>query len=488
MPTSAQQSILTIEQFIEQVGGQTKVADGSTPLSEPGSIGGETTHPVKKVDDRLETPKEGERFKENTKDVNEDQGKTSVQAAGEAKAGTDKAASIFDLVSAQAAGNGRQKTAEKACVQCKATPCTCKTAAQKRAEGGAVSQGGSAESDQMQIGTKVAPTGEDAKSETGKAKAGKEDPGSTHPARTDNDKIDGHKWSVDADAPLEKLASVMRDVGNNLCAQIQLVSQDQAPKTAAAAQAAGNGQTPAPVQKQAGEIDPWLAQQAGWEMAALIAGQFDKQAADSLVLNTLTETVKTACVAADRFISFMEHYKRAAEEPLPPDMAGGGAPPPPGGGDPSMGGGAPPPGGGGGGGEAAMMAALGGGAGAPGGGAPPPPGGGDPSMGGGGGGEQEAIIAQIEQLMQQGHITPEELEAALQAEAGGGGMGGEGGGDPAGGPGGAPPPPPPAAGGAGGMEAAAGDRGGQQKQGQINKSAVHQYITELIGRSRRRAG
>src|SRR5215471_8663076 len=83
MASSAQHSMQTIEAFIARVG-QLKQADGSEPESEPGSIGGETEHPVKNVDDRLQDAPEGERSKENTRDVKEDQGQPSVENAAEA--------------------------------------------------------------------------------------------------------------------------------------------------------------------------------------------------------------------------------------------------------------------------------------------------------------------------------------------------------------------------------------------------------------------
>jgi hypothetical protein len=502
MPSTSQ-SIATIDQFISAVGGYgeknasdvtvangkgaVKAADGSKPISEPGSIGGDTSHPVKTVDDRLQEPKEGERFKENTKDVNEDQGKPSIQNAAEAKAGADKAADVFGLASRFALGtNGQTKAA---CDTCGKHPCECnKKAVDKRAEGGAVMQGGSAEEDHYQIGTKVAPTGEDPKSETGSAKAGKEDKkeggmgGTSHPANTENDKIDGHKWSFDQNTPLEQMVSMMKDAGDNICAQIAWVSNNQgAPKTAEAAQQAAPGVAPVPPargQSKQAEVDPYLAQQVGWELAGLINGTFDKRAADSLVQNVLYTIQKEAADDAARFCDFMDAYltaeKRAEGEPPP----GAGAPPE--GGGPPGGGEAPGEN------EAAMMAALGGGAGGP----PPGGGGGEMPPGGGGGGDAEAM--QLAQILEQLGVSPEELEQALQQQ--GGGMGGElGGGPPPGG--GAPPPPggaPPGGGGAPppGMEAAAGDRGGRQptqKQAQHDKSAhMHAYISEIVQRSRAR--
>lgn len=473
MPSSALASMTTIDQFISQVGQTLKQADdGGKPMSEPGSIGGETSHPVGKVDDRLHEKKEGERFRENTKDVNEDQGAPSVQHASEAKAGSD---SLVDLARRFARPIQKQAGMGGACPKCGASPCKCST---KKAEGGAVMQGGSAEEDHLQMGTKVAPTGEDPKSETESAKAGKEDPGSTHPARTDNSEIDGHKWAVDSNTSLEALTRMMKQAGDNLCATVFQVSQNSGNnKTAAAAQQAAGGKLPQ--QKQAGEVDPWLAQQVGWEMAGLVTGNFDKRAADSMVVNTMYDIVKTANDDADNFINYMQALQKEAEGEMPPPGAGG-APmgPPPG---PE---GAPEGGGDAGG----MMAALGGGADAGGGaGGGPAPDGGGGAMGGPGGGDHEAM--QLAQILEHLGVSPEELEQALQEQQGGGGGmgggppmgdGGDGGGPPMGGPGGAPMGP------GGGEEKPAHDRRGQQKQAGTKVAEMHKYISEIVQRSRSR--
>lgn len=453
MTRSAPNSIATIDQFIAQVGSvktaSEKAAD--SPLSEAGSIGGETTHPVKKVDDRLEKAKEGERSAENSKDVKKDQGAPSVES-------TKSAASIFKVANAFA----------------------------KKAEGGAVSTPGSAEDDHISSTLKVAPTGEDSANETNSAKAGKEDKeqgglgGTKHPASTENDSLDGHKYA--SDTPLEKLAMDMRNIGNNLLSSIHAVYQ-------------GNGVQPPQQQKQAAyqpqhnkqAADPQLAYFAGHELAGLISGTFDKQAADQMVHNTLTGVIKQASDDADMFVQYAHHYlTKQAEgeeggEPPMPEAGGGGE-------DPmaAMAGGAGG-GGEGGGGEEEMMAALGGGA-----GGDPAGGGGDPS-GGGGGGDQEA--QQLAQILEQLGVTPEQLEQALAAQGGGGGggMGGDpsggmgGGADPmaamGGGGAGAPP-----GGGMPGMETQANYGGGKRNAGNTKIAAadIANHIREIVSRSRPR--
>lgn len=368
MATSAQSTMGTIEQFIHRVG-HVKQADAGT---EPGSIGGSTTHPVKNVDDRTEPAKEGTRSKENTSDVKEDQGKLSVESAPEA---TAKSAAAKGLA-----------------------------AFAKKADGGAVSTPGSAADDHLQIGTNVQATGDDKSNETSSAKAGKEDPGSTHPARTDNKSLDGNKYA--GDDGLKKLAGDMTMLADRICSSIMQASQNPHTKQAAAQHTTGNNRTP----------DAQVAYQAGWEAAGLPR---DKQAADAMVHATFVDIIKTASDDADNVIEYLDNFfQKVAEGEMPPvdpsAMAGGPVPPMSdggggeGGGD--MGGG--------------MLDALGGGQDA---------GGGD--MGGGAEGDSQGGVEDVLALMDQLGVTPEEVMAQA-AEAGGGGDMGGGGGDPLAGAGG----------------------------------------------------
>lgn len=445
MAVSAPESIRTIDSFLSAV----KQADA--PLSEPGSIGGETSHPVKSVDDRLEKAKEGERSKENEKDVKDDQGAPSVNNAPEAKA-----ASVMDIAARFA------KSAE-----------------------GAVQTPGSASDDSLQIGTNKKPTGEDPSNETGSAKGGKDDPGSSHPARTDNDSLDGHKYAFDDNTPLEKLAGFVAELGDKLCATAVVLGAEKGAST----QAPQRQPQAKPQTKQAG-LDPRLAEQAGWEMAGLINGTMDKDACDAMVQNTIADIIKEASEDADvvgrQILASRnpQRSKKAGDEPPPDDGAGGG-----GGGD-----------------EDAMMAALGagggGGGGAPGGdpmgggGAPggDPMGGGapggDPMGGGGGGGGIEELL----QILQT--LSPEELAQVQQllgggAEAGGGapmpGAGGPppGAGAPGAGPAGAGGMPGAGGGAPGGMEVAANDKTAAVKAGE-QLTHVRNVVSELIARSQKK--
>lgn len=448
MGASAQDSVSTIDSFLKSVGAQaTKTA--SAPLSEAGSIGGETSHPVKSVDDRLTKAKEGERSAENAKDLKEDQGPPSVDAGGSAKSAGAKPWNLLQTLA-------------------------------KRAES-SLNPPGTADEDQLQIGTNKQPTGEDPANETNKAKAGKEDPGSSHPARTDNDSLDGHKYAYDANTPLEKMAADLRELGEDLCAHIEVASRETV-KTAGAAPRQPARQ-PQQVKTAAATLAPEIAQQAGWEVAGILTGSMDKNACDQMVHAELTGIVKEGmddAYAVHEFLSAREATlrKQAEEEaadPMGGDMGGGasGAGPGPGA---DSGGAGPVPG----------PESAGGGEGMDGGG------------GMGGGGSQGITPEMIDALCQEFGTTPEELGQMCMSMGGGDGGGGMGAmGDPSGG-GAMPPPPPGGAGGAmpppapggggamppppGGMEVAASDKRGANRN--TKYAEVRNAIAEVVQRSR----
>lgn len=403
MASNAMAAMTTIERFIQQVGAQEKRAEANT---EAGSIGGETSHPVKDVDDRTDKAKEGFRSAENAADVKADQGKPSVESTPEATS------------------EGEKKGSEG-----------------KSTSGDAQSPG-SAPEDQLQIGTNKQPTGEDSSVETSSAKGGKEDPGSSHPARTDNDELDGHKYAADQlnNMPMEKLAQLVANIGDNLCA---VVANMEPSKQASATPA--TPATPAPSGDKQAE-DASLAQQAGWELAGLLTNDFDKQAADAMVQQTLEEIIKTAADDAVRVATFLEYYsaQKQANEGAMMDPAAM---------DPAMMGGAPEGGGPEGGGED-MLAALGGA-----GGLPPEEAGGDPGMGG------DDQVAKLLQVLEQLGITPEELEAAMAQEAGG------------------PPPDMAAAGGPPPGGPPVDEKAAASKKGNAH-DGIREYIMEVVSRSR----
>lgn len=366
---SARPVFATIESFLAEVSGNIKSAEAHT---EAGGYMGPTTQPVKNVDDHTQAATTGARSAENTADVKEEIGKPSVDSTPEA-------------------------TAKKA--QAKAA-------------------GGPGTEDQYQIGLTVSPTGEDVPG----TKATKDDKGykekTTHPANTENSELNGGKYAADLEQQsLEKLAGILQELGNGICADLVNAgvdvkqASDAATPAAPAVQPNSNG-------KQAAAIDPNLAQQVGWEMAGIINGSLDKQAADVMVVNTISEIIKTAEDDADRTADYLTKYyahKQAQAKAGEHHDSGGGAP------DPS----------GGGGGDPGLAAALGGG------GAPPDPsaGGGAPPDPSGGGGSSK-----LQALLQALGITEDQLADAIMSEEQGGGAGGAGGApgmDPSGGMGGA---------------------------------------------------
>lgn len=415
--------------------GRTKSANANT---EPGSIGGETSHPVKSVDDGTQAAREGFRSEENHSDVKEDQGAPGVDSTSPG------------------------------------TP-------------------GGQDSVQMNVGITSKATGEDSTNETGSAKGGKDDPGSSHPARTDNDSLDGMKYSSKYDE-LAALVQKTASLGNDLMAAIAAEAHDVTKNaTKNPAPATKQAAPVAPAAPAAPAVDAKQAAQVGADLAAAVvtAPQYDKQAMDALVVDELASVIFRAESLAEKVAACCDSFianvaKQASEEeggdePTEKkhseggedaakggDSSGGGAPPVAGGGDsggaPPAGGGAPDPMGGGdagGGGDMQLLQMLlggqnmGGGDAAagmqgPGAGAPDPMGGAGGGAGAGGG-DQMAMLMQI---LQDAGIDPAQLAGAMGGGGGGdpmgGGapdpMGGAGGADPMGG--GAPPMDPAAMGGA----------------------------------------
>ena len=435
---TAQESMNTIDKFIREVGATEKLA--SEANTEAGSVGGATEHPVKNVDDHTDDADEGFRSKENDADVKADEGPPSVD-------------------------NQPIATPEKT--------------AEGKSEGGAagdpVQSPGSAADDQLQIGTVKEPTGDDPSVETSSVKAEKEDSGgpggpTTHPATTENSSLDGLKYAESQlkEMPLENLAKVASDLNNAILAELAVHDFSKTAENK-------DGEKVKEVADDKEATD--VAAQAGWELAGLLTGDFDKEAADAMVQETLVDIIKTASTDADSVNSFLVSYsdeinsqnqatseKSANEEALAAMMGGGGVPEE---------GGMPE--------EAAMEAVQG--------------------MGGGeelggleaGLGAEEGVpeegegdVEQLAAILEELGISPEELEQAMAAEEGGGLGGGglEGGGLGGGGlEGGLPeeaPPEEPAA----GLEVEAADKRAAAKKGSAG-NAVKDYIQEIIARSRR---
>lgn len=362
----AQESLQSIDSLLASID-RTKQASAKTGAeahTEAGGYAGETTHPVKNVDDRTEPAHEGARSSENSSDVKEDQGKPGVDST---------------------------------------TPGT----------------PGGQDSVQMNVGLQSSATGEDSSVETDSVKGGKDDPGSSHPARTDNDSLDGQKYSSHARHVLNLIKQAQL-VGTDLVAQIAVDADSEMQKQAWLAKQSMAG-APAPAAQKVASAE---AAEAGSELADSMLG-VTKQAQDAVVINSLQETLKVAFDAAEKTAIYLDAYfteKMAGELEEPPaeeggEEAGGGAPPEAAAGPP-MGGGEP---GAGGGEDDQLLDLLSGGQQMGGGeamGGMAGPGG---AGGGGGGGEMDTQA--LMQLLSQ--LPPEMLEAALaQASAGGGGAGG----------------------------------------------------------------
>jgi len=426
MPSSAIQSMRSIDRFLQEVAAEKRAAEAHT---EPGSVGGGTTHPVKNVDDSTEEATEGARAAENTADVKADQGPASVESTPENVA-------------------AKKASARK------------KLAVDGKSEGGSINPPGTASEDQLQIGTKKEPTGQDPAVETSSAKAEKEDAtggrlgNTTHPARTNNGELDGYKY---AEMPIEQLAKVASDMGNHLLAKLAELKGDQHKldvnsngKIEGSDLAALRGGKKKDDHEEDEKEATDLAGQAGWELAGLLSGNFDKQAADSLVRSTLEEIIKTASEDADKVATFLASYSDEMSKKAEGEMPAGVDPAAMMGGDPAAEAGAE---------EAAMADAMTGGEGA-----------------GAGGDDVEQLAAVLEQL----GISPEELEAAMAGGAGGEEMP-EGAEDDT-------------AGAAPGMEVEASDRRAKAKPATAKQAAakkgaaeksVRDYIQEVLERSRR---
>lgn len=439
MTISATQSMNSIDRFLQEVAATEKTA--AEAHTEPGSVGGSTEHPVKDVDDFTEEAKEGFRSAENDADVKADQGPPSVDNTPEGVA--DKKAYDCDC--------------ENGCKKCE------KSAVDGKSESGGINPPGTAAEDQLQIGTKKEPTGQDPSVETSSAKAEKEDPASapdghvghsSSPARTNNSELDGFKY---AEMNLDQLAKTASDLGNGLLVTVSNMNK-------AAEEDEGDDEKDETETPEVKEARADVAGQAGWELAGLLSGEFDKVAADAMVKDTLHQIIGTASADAEKVAEFVFAYNDEMSKRAEGEMPAG-IDPAALAGEEEAAAGIPP---GLAGGEAEMADAMAGG---------------DPGAAEGGE-DIEQLVAVLEQL----GITPEELEAAMAAGAGGEPGGELGGGLPA--EAADPGLPPeaiteePAADEAAGMEVEASAKQAAAKKGSASQS-TRDYIQEVLERSRR---
>ena len=255
---------------------------------------------------------------------------------------------------------------------------------------------------QLQIGTRKAPTGEDPSSEDD-YKSGKEDPGTSHPA---NASEIGEKYSSWSFPEIYKVAC---DLTNNVLARIANGEQ---------LQERGSKQASSQHGREA-DIEALQASEAGYELAKLASQLGQTEVDDSVIKFAAAQDItiafqKAGAEEADLVGEFLfktaqyeqQMLKQSEGNPMGAGMEG----PPPG-----MEAGLPPGGPGGG---AELPPEMGG---------QPSAGGegGGPPMGGEGGGGGEDAINELANALIDAGVPPEKLMEAIQAIAAGEG-GGEG--------------------------------------------------------------
>jgi hypothetical protein len=361
-----------------------RVQKSAEAHTEPGSIGGTTSHPSGKAEDQTEAAQTGARANEYTSDIKKDQGTMGVESAG-----------------------GPPESQES--VQENIGPVDSKS------------------------------TGKDPSNETSSVKGTKEDPGTSHPATTE----DGEKYG----SIINKLAALQQGIeasGKEILLHYQKqahATSSVAPGTppAKAAGAAAPATTPATADENV------KAAQAGYDLAGVLADidmpLEDKQACDHAAYSRTRDIIQAADYAAIKVAEMLFGLKQAEEEGAEheeheegggekkPEQEGGPAAAAPSG-DPALGDSGMPS-------EEELLAMLSGGG-----------GGGDPTGAGGGGeGGGGPDLAALQALLGGGGMGGGGAEGGMPPGAGGGmppggdPMGGGGmppGGDPMGG-GGMPP-------------------------------------------------
>jgi hypothetical protein len=392
LKTSRNAVFSSLRSFFDEIEGEKQAA---SPMSEPGSIGGETTHPSKSVDDGLIKAQEGARFSENTKDVKDAVGQPSVENAGDPK--------------------GQMQY-------------------------------------ELQVGVKHAPTGEDPSAEDD-FKGTKEDPGTTSVMKADDGEKYGEWDFKKLAAAIGNLGNeIMADLGQGKLAEKRAMSGDSTVHSRGVTQPVRPTQ-PIPAAAAAelagGEADEETKQAAaaGYKLAAALG--LDDGGADAQVSAMVETIIKEAQLQADHVAqylsSFAQTVKRAADptamegedHSAPGDEASGAGAAS--GAEGMMGGGPPPEGAGGGQDPMEVLAQLppevlqqlvaaiqqgglgggpeGGGGAPPGmdggmGGGPPGMGGGPPPGPGGPGGPGGDPTENLSGAMHEMGVSPEELQGA----------------------------------------------------------------------------
>lgn len=262
------QALGVIETLLNSI--SEKSAEANT---EPGSIGGPSSHPSAKVDDKTQDAPTGARYSENEADNKSEpnRGDLAVEQTGD---------------------------------------------------------GGTQDSVQTNIGMTSKTTGEDPANETSSTKAVKEDSDTSHPARTDNSELDGRKYS----SYEEKLAALLKraaDLGSSVAAAIAVEVEKQSASCATMeatdkptnAPKAEPEADPAAKQKEEGSEKDKMASVVGEDLAELFASAAIpaedavalKQASEEYLGQVIKAAEYRAMLAAE-FVAAYAAEKRAMEE------------------------------------------------------------------------------------------------------------------------------------------------------------------------------
>jgi hypothetical protein len=170
-------TLATIDEFLNKVSHVKKAA----------SRKGETTHPSKDVPDNTHRVQLGERFEEHKEDVEEHLG-DEANTTSNTEVADAKVAAVRRIL------HEYKKLADS----------LVRDAKEVATDGG----------------MKVTPTGEDPEHETESTKDTKDDPGTEHPANTENEDLNGGKYASYRDLPVEKLASLYKELADKICYRI----------------------------------------------------------------------------------------------------------------------------------------------------------------------------------------------------------------------------------------------------------------------------
>lgn len=365
---------VSLDQFLSEIEASIAASE-KRAMDEEDTIGGKTSHPSGGAEDGTMPHKDGERAREHDQTVREQEGAVSVNATPDAKADFYSNDRAYEQIGSTATIQGHDPENETA-------------------------------------GTKGVQTDEQIGGDT------------KHPANTENPELGGKYASDQLDKMnVSQLSSVFTKLAEDLC---RAVIQDSASATSVQ-----SAQQPSAKEAQDAQQAAQAAQ-AGWQFANAL-DLFDKTAADKLACAMLEQTVREAAAHADMTAQFLlqkvaqaqqeeelaqqavlQQHAKAAADQAQADLAQranywqqwlrakeameelaadpGAAPAPAGGGD-----------------EAELLDAMGGEAPSPEGDAPE----------GGAGVDDAAQIEALAELLAQLNISPEELEAIVQAQSAG---------------------------------------------------------------------